>query len=126
MEETEQTEQKLDKASLKWIEEQEELMQVGQDIVKQASDEALEYVQDALEHINDRAWRKMSMSTQIVEMGVGVALAEHLVPVIYRGMERSLHKKIKVTKEVSRALRHIYIGRVMKNVRKALNNRVDS
>ena len=67
----------------------------------------------------------MAMSTQIVEMGVGVGIAEHLVPVIYRDMERKLDKRLKIPKDTARALRHIYIGRVIKNVRKELNERAN-
>ena len=113
----------MDEATAKFIHEQEQLMEQGEHIIKKASDEALEYVQDAIEHINDKAWRKMAMSSQTVEMGVGVGIAEHLVPIIYRDMEKTLHKKLKVSKETALALRHIYIGRVIKNVRKALNER---
>lgn len=111
----------LDEATLKWIAENEKLMEDGEVIIKKASDEAMEYVRDAIENINDKQWRKMAMGTQAVEMGIGVGLAEHLVPVIYGDMQKSLHKKLKVTPETARALRHIYIGRVIKNVRKALN-----
>lgn len=117
--------QELDEASKKWIEEQEQLVAEGEAIVKEASNEALEYVTDAIENINDRQWRKMVMSSQAVEIGVGVAMAEHLLPVIYRDMEKNLHKKIKVSKHTAQALRHIYIGRVVKNVRKALNDRAN-
>lgn len=116
-------EPEIDEATKKFIEEQEQLMAEGEAIIKAASDEALEYVRDAIENINDKQWRKMAMSTQAVEMGVGVGMAEHLFPAIYTDMEKSLHKKIKVPKETARALRHIYIGRVIKNVRKALNER---
>lgn len=115
--------QPLDKASQQWIAEQEALVSEGEQLVQAASDEALEYVKDAIENMNDRQWRKMTMSSQALEMGVGVGIAEHLIPVVYRDMEKSLHKKIKVSKEVAMALRHIYIGRVIKNVRKALNER---
>ena len=117
------TEQELDENSKEWIAKQETAMQEGEDIIKSASDEALEYVADAVNNLNDRQWRKMVMETQIVEMGIGVGLAEHLVPVIYTDMERNLHKRLKVPKETALALRHIYIGRVIKNVRKALNER---
>lgn len=113
----------LDEATKKWIAKQERLMVDGEDIVKVASDDALEYVTDAIENINDKQWRKMAMESQAVEMGIGVAIAEHLVPVIYADMEKGLHKKIKVSKGTARALRHIYIGRVVKNVRRSLNER---
>lgn len=119
-------EPEVDAATAKWIAEQESLMDEGENIIKTASDEALEYVRDAIENINDKQWRKMVMSTQAVEMGVGVGMAEHLVPVIYGNMEKTLHKKVKVSKETARALRHIYIGRVIKNIRKALNERSKS
>lgn len=115
--------QELDAATKKWIAEQEELMDEGEAIIKAASDEALEYVRDAVENLNDKQWRKMVMSSQAVEMGVGIGFAEHLVRVIYSDMEKNLHKRIKVSRETSRALRHIYIGRVIKNIRKAINER---
>lgn len=113
----------LDEASEKWIAEQEKLMDEGVELTKRASDEALEYVNDAIENMNDKAWRKMVMSTQAIEMGVGVALAEHLFPNIYQDMEKSMHKKLKVNRKTAEALRHIYIGRVVKNIRKELNER---
>jgi hypothetical protein len=115
--------EELDEASAKWVEEQENIMEEGVTLVKKASDEALEYVADAIENINDKQWRKMTMETQAVEMGVGTALAEHLVHNIYDDMEKNLHKRLKVKKATATALRHIYIGRVMKNIRKALNER---
>lgn len=113
----------LDQVTKDWIAEQEELMLEGEQLIKQASDEALEYVRDAIENINDKQWRKMVMATQAVEMGVGVAMAEHLFPVIYQDMSKNLHKKIKVSKQTAEALRHIYIGRVVKNIRRSLNER---
>lgn len=115
--------QELDKDTREWVDKMEQGMDVGQDIIKQASDEALEYMKDALENLNDRQWRKMAMETQIVEMGIGVGIAEHLVPVIYNDMQKSLHKKLKIPKHTAEPLRHIYIGRVVKNVRRLLNER---
>lgn len=112
-----------DAATLKWIAEQEHSMDVGEKLMQEASNEAIEYMADAVQNMNDRAWRKMAVSTQAVEMGVGVAMVEHLYPVIYKDMEKNLHKKLKVSKETARALRHIYIGRVIKNLRKSLNER---
>lgn len=113
----------IDEATAKFIAEQEDLMHRGESIIKEASDEALEYVKDAIENMNDKQWRKMVMATQAVEMGVGVGIAEHLVPVIYQDMSKNLHKKIKVSKETAEALRHIYIGRVVKNVIRSINGR---
>ena len=113
----------LDEATTKWIDEQEALMGIGEGIIRKASNEALEYVQDAVENINDKAWRKMAMGSQAVEMGIGIGIAEHLVPLIYRDMEKKLPKKLKISKDTARALRHIYIGRVIKNIRKELNER---
>ena len=112
-----------DEETLKFIAEQEALMNEGHDLIKRASDEALEYVADAVENINDKAWRKMAMSSQAVEMGIGVGMAEYLLPVVYADMDKSLHKRLKISKDTARALRHIYIGRVIKNVRKELNGR---
>lgn len=113
----------LDKRDEDWIDEQEKRIVEGQELIKQASDEALDYVKDAIENINDRQWRKMVMESQAVEMGVGVALAEHLVPAIYQDMRKKLNKRLKLQPKTAEALRHIYIGRVIKNIRKALNER---
>ena len=111
----------MDKKDLEWIEKQEKLTTIGDDIVKRASDEALGYVQDAIENIHDKQWRKMAIESQAVEMGVGISMAEHLIPAAYKDMEKNLHKKLKVHKDIARAIRHIYIGRVIKNIRKELN-----
>lgn len=116
------TDKKLTDADEKWIGTQEELMERGQKLVQQASDEALDYLGDAVQNITDRQWRKMAMETQALEMGAGIALAEHVVPQIYQDMEKKLRKRLKVTKNVEQSLRHIYIGRVIKNVRKELQN----
>lgn len=113
----------LDKESEKWIQENEALVHEGEEIVRVAISEALDYMTDVTENINDREWRKMSMSSQVVEMGIGVILAEHVIPNIYKDMEKSMHRKLKVPKHVARALRHIFIGRVIKNVRKGLDER---
>jgi hypothetical protein len=112
-----------DKAADEWIAAQEQLIEEGERIIKAASDEALEYMADAVQNINDRQWRKMVVSTQAVEMGVGVGFAEHLVPIIYEDMEKTLHKRLKISKSTAGALRQIYIGRVIKNVRRSLNER---
>lgn len=114
------------KETLDFIKEQEDLMALGENIIKEASDEALDYLKDAIENISDAEWRKMTIKTQAVEMGVGVGLAEHLVPNIYNDMTKSAHKKLKVSKSTAQALRHIYIGRVIKNIRSKLNERNES
>jgi len=99
-----------------WIDSQDAKMTEGKKLIQQASNEALEYLTDAVENINDKQWRKMVIESQALEMGIGVGLVEHLVPSIYRDMEKSLHKKVKVSKTTARALRQIYIGRVIKNI----------
>ena len=112
-------------ADKEWVETQDALVNDGRDIVKDASDEALDYVSDALENFDDRQWRKMAVQSQALEMGVGVAFAEHAVARVYQDMEKKLGKRLKISKELSRSIRHIYIGRVMKNIRKALNERAE-
>lgn len=117
------TDKQPSKSELDWIKEQELLMDEGETIIREASNEALEYVADAVENINDKQWRKMVMESQAVEMGIGIGLAEYLIPAIYNDMAKSMHKKLKLSKSTSTALRHIYIGRVFKNVRRKLNER---
>lgn len=114
---------KIDKASEDWIDKQDALMDEGKRIVADASNEALEYITDAIDNINDKQWRKMVVESQAVEMGIGIGIAEHLVPVIYQEMERKMHKRLKLPKSTAKALRHIYIGRLVKNVRRTLNER---
>lgn len=116
--------EQLSEEDIKWIEEHEDLVKQGRNVVNEASNEALEYVKLALENINDKQWRKMMMSRQAVEMGVGVALMEHLAPAIYKDMEKTMHKKLKIDKRIAVALRHIYIARVIKNIKEALDGRV--
>lgn len=111
------------KSTKDWVANQEKLMDEGNKLIAKASDEALEYMTDAIQNINDKAWRKMAIETQALEMGVGIGIAEHLVPVIYQDMQKKMHKKLKVKPETAEALRHIYIGRVIKNIRRELNGR---
>lgn len=104
-----------------WSDKQDELIDRGKDIVQQASNEALEYMADIVQNMNDRQWRKMAVESQAIQMGVGVGIAEHLVPVIYKDMQKGLHKRLKVPKETAVALRQIYIGQVIKHIVKELN-----
>lgn len=105
----------------KWADEQDAQMDKGKEIVSKASDDALEYVADILENMNDRQWRKMAVESQAVEMGVGIGIAEFLVPIVYKDMQKGLHKKLKVPKEIAESIRHIYIGQVVKNIVKELD-----
>lgn len=104
-----------------WSDKQDELIDRGKDIVQEASNEALEYVADIVQNMNDRQWRKMAVESQAIQMGVGVGIAEHLVPVIYKDMQKGLHKRLKVPKETAVALRQIYIGQVIKHIAKELD-----
>lgn len=113
----------LDQASKDWIDEHEKLMLEGNDILDKAVEEAIDYLQDAIENMGDKQWRKMVMGTQIVEMGIGVAFAEHLMPTIYNPMQKNMHKKLKIKKETAVALQHIFVGRVIKNIIRNYNAR---
>lgn len=112
-----------DQANMEWSDKQDELLQDGQDLVGRASDEALDYLADAVENMNDKQWRKMSVETQAIEMGIGIGLAEIVVPKIYEDMKKAARKKLKVKADTAEVLRRIYIGRVVKNIRKELNAR---
>ena len=114
---------KLTEDQEQWIREQEAIFDEGQDIVKRSSDEAVDYIADAVENIGDIEWRKMAYGTQSLETGIGAALADHLVPKIYNDMLKGFQKKLKLSKKTSLALRHIYIGRVIKNVGKEREKR---
>jgi hypothetical protein len=113
----------IDENNKKWIEENEKLMLEGNDILDKAVEEAIDYLQDAIENMGDKQWRKMVMGTQIVEMGIGVAFAEHLMPTIYNPMQKNMHKKLKIKKETAVALQHIFVGRVIKNIIRSYNAR---
>lgn len=107
----------------KWMREQERLINDGEDIIDRAVEDALDYLKDAIENMNDKQWRKMTLSTQSVEMGIGAGLAERVMPVVYDKMIKDMHKKLKLSKETARVLRHIFMGRVIKNIRRELNAR---
>lgn len=102
----------------KWVEKQEAIIKRGETIVQEASNEALEYVSMAIENLEDRQWRKMTVESQALEMGVGKAIAEALVPKIYQDMTKKMARKLGIPKELSRALQHIYIGRTMRTILK--------
>lgn len=108
-------------SDMTWINEQEKLMEDGEQMVRRASDEALDYLQDAVENLGDAQWRRMVIASQATEMGVGGAIADHVVPKVYNDIPKRLSKKLKIPREVAEALAHIYIGRVIRNVRKELN-----
>lgn len=105
-----------------WADKQEALINNGEAVVKRASDEALDYLKDVMENVGDQAWRKVSVETQAFEMGLGMAVAEHLIPVIYKDMEKTMHKRLKIPKDAAKMLRHIYIGRVFKNIIKEVQS----
>ena len=112
-----------DERAKEWSLEQAKVMNEGSQIVRRASEEALDYVIDALENIEDQAWRKMSIQTQAVEIGVGTALVDIVVPTIYKDVDKILRKQSKLNKEQRQAVQFIFIGRVIKNIRKELNGR---
>lgn len=111
------------KQDLKWIKEQEVILDEGRELVRAASDEALSYMTDAMENMGDRAWRKMAVSTQAIEIGVGKTIADVIIPQVYNDMRKRLHKKANMPVNVSHALIDIYIGRLIKNIRRALDER---
>lgn len=113
---------KISSADTKWMREQERFINDGEDIIDRAVEDALEYLSDAIENMNDKQWRKMTLSTQSVEMGIGVGLVERVAPV-YDRMAKDMVKKLKVKKGTATVLRHIFIGRVVKNIRKELDAR---
>lgn len=112
----------LEQDSQEWADKQDAIIDDGAELVKKAHEEALDYVTDVVNNLGDRQWRKMSVETQAVEMGAGKAIADHLIPVIYNDMKKGLHKRLKLPKEQADAVREIYIGRVVKNLVKELNN----
>lgn len=107
----------------KWVDENEQQMIEGREIVDRAVEDALEYLSDTLENLGDRQWRKMTMGSQPLEMGIGQALADNLIPHVYQKMQKEMHKKLKIKKKTAEVLRHIFIGRVIKNIRKELHAR---
>ena len=108
------------KEDLQWSKKQEEDLETGMMMVRKAHDDALDFMTDAIENMNDRAWRKMVVESQSKEMGVGLALMD-VVARTYEDMGKRLHKKIKVPKKTGDMLRNIYIGRLVKALRKELN-----
>lgn len=98
------------------IEELTGEMDKGREIIINASMEAIEYVSEAIENINDVNWRKMVVRGQALEMGAGRALADKLVPDIYNDMKKKMPRRLKINKELAYALTEIYIGRVVKNL----------
>ena len=113
---------KATNADQEWSDKQDALIDMGKDIVEQANHHALEYMADVVQNMTDKQWRKMAVESQAIQMGVGIGLAEHLVPTVYKDMQKGLHKRLKIPKETAQAVRQIYIGQVVKYIVKELNN----
>lgn len=113
----------LTEKDLEWIAKQEQVVKDGEQLLAKASNDALDYIKDVVDNLNDRQWRKMAMDGHALEMGIGTALVEHLIPTIYKDMEKSMHRKLKVSKPIAKSLRQIYIGRVIKNIKEELDGR---
>lgn len=114
--------------ALKWAQKQEEQMLLGAEQVADASNDALEYLIDVVENIRDKKWREMAVEQQAYEMGVGEVFAENLIPEIYNDMGKRLRKTLKksglkLNQSETMMLRRIYIGRVVKNIGRMLNER---
>lgn len=112
----------MNKDDKEWVDRNDKLMNEGADLGKRASLEAIEYVQDAIDNLNDKQWRKMAVNNQALEMGIGKALGGVIVPQIYNDMPKQFHKKLKVSKPMAQAMADIYLGRVIKNIIKEVQN----
>lgn len=112
-------------ADEKWQDEADELLTRGEGITRQASDDALEYVTDVINNLNDKAWRKMAVMQHAVEIGTGVAVAEVAVNKIYNTMRKHFSKKVKLNAQDADMVARIYMGRLMQNIVKGLNSEAD-
>lgn len=99
------------------------LQQEGEIIVDKAVEESLDYFDDLMENISDVNWRAMAAEQHALEIGVGVTLAERVVPLLYEKMKRTMGKRVGMPQEAVDVMVAIMIGRVIKNVRRAMNER---
>lgn len=112
-------------ADEKWQDEVEVELEKGEALVKKASEDSLNYITDVIEKLGDKAWRKMAVMQHGIEIGAGFAVAEVAVNRIYNTMRKHFNKKIKLNKQDSDMLARIYMGRLIQNVVKELNNEAD-
>jgi hypothetical protein len=107
-----------------WSDKIDQIINVeASELARKAHEDALEYLQDVIENMGDKQWRKMGVDSQAIEIGVGIQLHERIVPAIVGDMKKNMHKRLKLSKEVCQVLTNIYMGRVVKNLVKAINER---
>lgn len=121
----------LQDPDMKWADGMEEAGQKGARLVTKAADEALEYVATVVDSIEDKEYRRIAVEGRALEIGVGRALVEQVAPVL-NDMDKTMHKKLKglggsreKDKMVANVLANIYIGRVIENIVKEVNNHAD-
>lgn len=112
------------KKDLEWALEQERVEIEGREIVKKAANDAIDYLEDILTNISDKEWRRMAVDTRAVEMGVGTAIIRKIEPIV-NDMQKHMPKELGVDKLTAEMLTNIYLGTVIKNVVKALNDRAN-
>lgn len=105
-----------------WSDEQVKQTKIGEGIAIDAANNALDFINDVIENYADLAWRKMVVETQAVEIGIGRTLGLHIVPEIFNDIAKKLRKQ-RMPKEHAEMIRDLFIGRVVKNIRKQLNER---
>lgn len=116
---------------MKWADDMEEAGQEGARLVTKAADEALEYMATVVDSIEDKEYRRIAVEGRALEIGVGRALVSQVAPVL-NDMDKTMHKKLKglgggkeKDKMVANVLANIYIGRVIENIVKEVNNHAD-
>lgn len=99
------------------------------DIISKSSDEALDYMGTFMENMGDKDYRVMVAETHALEIAVGIAMREHVIPVM-ASMEKDLPRLLKrngVKKEAAAGvIVPIFFGRFIKNLVKEMSNGNDS
>lgn len=106
-----------------WVDTTYALMGEGEDLVNDAAEEALEYLEEVMQNAEDKNWRKMSMGTHALEMGIGHGLIDHVAPFVNDTLRKKMKKELKFDDDVVNNLSGIYLGRVIKNIKKAVDAR---
>lgn len=89
-------------------------MQHGKTLLKQSSDEAIDYIGGIIDGDVDK---NAALERNGVMLGVVEGLTDHVIPNIYEDMQKSWQKRpMKMPKELAQAISNIFLARLLNNL----------
>jgi hypothetical protein len=106
----------------KWLDEVNKLSEEGDSIAKRSSAESAEYTELLLSNFEDKNYCQMAVKHHAIEAAIGQYFVEAAAPLFF-DMQKTLQKKAKMSKKNAETCARIYVGRLVRNIVKELNNK---